>query len=272
MKSIGAPHNSNPKRQARRRCRPAITVRPSPGLRRAVTVAGAALLITLTAITFRRESDFATNAIWPYFFAILGVIINRRPSTIISRDNEPNLRESSEEELLARAVDFDESALSELYDRYELKIYSYIYRRTSDQTLAEDLTAQVFLKMLEAIQSDRTWHSSFSGWLYRIAHNLVIDHYRARDRQKVVSIDDVPHMPDLGVNPLKAAELALDSEALRGAIRRLTDEQAIVISLRFFEGYSFAEIADMMEKTEGAVKALQHRAVATLRQLLVLEQ
>ena len=126
--------------------------------------------------------------------------------------------------------------------------------------------------MLEAIQSDRTWHSSFSGWLYRIAHNLVIDHYRARDRQKVVSIDDVPHMPDLGVNPLKAAELALDSEALRGAIRRLTDEQAIVISLRFFEGYSFAEIADMMEKTEGAVKALQHRAVATLRQLLVLEQ
>lgn len=184
----------------------------------------------------------------------------------------PNLREYSEEELLARAVDFDESALSELYDRYELKIYSYIYRRTSDQTLAEDLTAQVFLKMLEAIQSDRTWHSSFSGWLYRIAHNLVIDHYRARDRQKVVSIDDVPHMPDLGANPLRAAELALDSEALRGALRRLTDEQAMVISLRFFEGYSFAEIAEMMDKTEGAVKALQHRAVATLRQLLVLEQ
>lgn len=191
---------------------------------------------------------------------------------MISRDNEPNLRDYSEEELLARAVNFDERALSELYDRYELKIYSYIYRRTSDQTLAEDLTAQVFLKMLEAIQSDRTWHSSFSGWLYRIAHNLVIDHYRARDRQKVVSIDDVPYMPDLSANPLRAAELTLDGEALRAAVRRLTDEQAMVISLRFFEGYSFAEIADQMEKTEGAVKALQHRAVATLRQLLVLEQ
>ena len=182
------------------------------------------------------------------------------------------MKDHSEEELLTRAANFDESALSEIYDRYELKIYSYIYRRTSDQTLAEDLTAQVFLKMLEAIQGDKTWHSSFSGWLYRIAHNLVIDYYRARDRQKVVSIDDVPHMPDRGMNPVRAAELTLDGEALRSAIRRLTDDQAMVISLRFFEGYSFAEIAGMMEKTEGAVKALQHRAVATLRQLLVLEQ
>jgi RNA polymerase sigma-70 factor, ECF subfamily len=70
---------------------------------------------------------------------------------------------------------------------------------------------------------------------------------------------------------VRAAEIALDSEALRSAMRRLTDEQAQVLSLRFLEGYSFGEIADMMDKTEGAVKALQHRAVATLRQLLVYE-
>jgi RNA polymerase sigma-70 factor (ECF subfamily) len=79
-------------------------------------------------------------------------------------------------------------------------------------------------------------------------------------------------MPDLSSNPVRAAEIALDGEALRAAIRRLTDEQAQVISLRFLEGYSFGEIAGMMDKTEGAVKALQHRAVATLRQLLVHEQ
>lgn len=178
------------------------------------------------------------------------------------------LKDYTEEALLDRAVNFDEAALSELYDRYETKIYSYIYRRTSDQVLSEDLTAQVFLKMLEAIQSERAWHSSFSGWLYRIAHNLVIDHYRARDRQKQVSIDDVPFMPDSGTGPVRAAELALDAEALRSAMRRLTDDQAQVLTLRFLEGYSFGEIADMMDKTEGAVKALQHRAVATLRQLL----
>lgn len=197
---------------------------------------------------------------------------DRRPSHVSSNDEPKLLKNCTEEELLDRAANFDEAALSEIYDRYELKIYNYIYRRTSDPGLSEDLTAQVFLKMLEAIQSERAWHSSFSGWLYRIAHNLVIDHYRARDRQKQVSIDDVPHMHDAGTPPLRAAEIALEAEALRSAIRRLTDEQAQVISLRFLEGYSFAEIAEMMDKTEGAVKALQHRAVATLRQLLVLEQ
>ena len=77
--------------------------------------------------------------------------------------------------------------------------------------------------------------------------------------------------PTLSNNPVRAAEIALDSEALRTAMRRLTDEQAQVLSLRFLEGYSFGEIAEMMDKTEGAVKALQHRAVATLRQLLVYE-
>lgn len=186
-------------------------------------------------------------------------------------DERKLLKDYTEEELLAEAVKLDEAALSELYDRYELKIYSYIYRRTSDQTLSEDLTAQVFLKMLEAIHNERAWRSSFSGWLYRIAHNLVIDHYRSRDRQKQISLDETPNMPDPANNPVRAAEMTLDTEYVRSAIRRLTEEQQQVISLRFLEGYSFGEIADMMNKTEGAVKALQHRAVATLRQLLVYE-
>lgn len=195
----------------------------------------------------------------------------RRPSEQENSGNSKLLKDYSEEELLARAAVLDEEALAELYDRYEAKIYSYIYRRTSDQILAEDLTAQVFLKMLEAIHGEKSWHSSFSGWLYRIAHNLVIDHYRLRDRQKQVSLDEAPMMPDPGINPVRAAEIALEAEHLRSALRRLTDEQAQVISLRFLEGYSFGEIADMMDKTEGAVKALQHRAVATLRQFLVHE-
>jgi RNA polymerase sigma-70 factor (ECF subfamily) len=186
-------------------------------------------------------------------------------------DGRKLLKEYTEEELLAEAVKLDEAALSELYDRYELKIYSYIYRRTSDQVLSEDLTAQVFLKMLEAIHNERAWRSSFSGWLYRIAHNLVIDHYRSRDRQKQISLDETPNMPDPANNPVRAAEMTLDTEYVRSAIRRLTEEQQQVISLRFMEGYSFGEIAEMMNKTEGAVKALQHRAVATLRQLLVYE-
>jgi len=182
------------------------------------------------------------------------------------------ISELPEEQLLVLASDFDEAALGEIYERYESKIYSYIYRRTGAPALAEDLTAQVFLKMLEAIRAQKSWHSSFSGWLYRIAHNLVIDHYRRRDRRQYVSIDDAPILRADKDDPVQASESSLDSERLRSAIHRLTTEQGQVISLRFLEGYSISEVAGMMEKTEGAIKALQYRAVATLRGLLEHEQ
>ena len=180
--------------------------------------------------------------------------------------------ELPEERLLALASEFDEAALGELYERYESKIYSYIYRRTGSPTIAEDLTGQVFLKMLEAIRSQQGWHSSFSGWLYRIAHNLVIDHYRRRERRQHVSMEDAPTLKSEKHDPVAAAEMNLDADRLRSAIQRLTAEQAQVISLRFLEGYNISEVATMMDKTEGAVKALQYRAVGTLRGLLEREQ
>jgi RNA polymerase sigma-70 factor (ECF subfamily) len=182
------------------------------------------------------------------------------------------LSEQSEETLLAAAVQFDDGALGELYDRYETKIYSYIYRRTGDATLAEDLTAQVFVKMLQAIREQKAWHSSFSGWLYRIAHNLVIDYYRQRDRQNQVSLDESLALTDDGADPIKNVASRIEAERLRNAIRQLTDEQAEVLSLRFLEGYSITEVATMMKKSEGAIKALQYRAVTTLRQLLEYSQ
>jgi RNA polymerase sigma-70 factor (ECF subfamily) len=182
-------------------------------------------------------------------------------------DPVPN-DEATEVQLLAAAMEYDDAALGELYDRYEAKIYHYIFHRIGDQPLAEDLTAQVFLKMLEAIRDRKAWHSSFSGWLYRIAHNLVIDHYRRRGRHSSVALEDAPvRLADLE-DPVVTAEFNLEAERLRFAIRRLTDEQAEVVSLRFLEGYSISEVADMTNRTEGAVKALQYRAVTTLRALL----
>jgi RNA polymerase sigma-70 factor (ECF subfamily) len=178
----------------------------------------------------------------------------------------------SEEELLEAAVAYDEVALGELYDRYEARIFSYIYRRTGDETVAEDLTAQVFVKMLQAIRDRRAWHSSFSGWIYRIAHNVVIDQYRQRDRQMQISIDDAPDIVAEDDNPAVSAELHMTADRVRFAMRQLTDEQAEVLSLRFLEGYSIFEVATLMNKTEGAIKALQYRAVATLRNLLEHEQ
>ena len=84
--------------------------------------------------------------------------------------------------LLERAKLYDDAALAELYDRYAPRIYAYIYRRTSDAHLAEDLTGDAFVRVLQAIQSERFWHTSFQAWLYRIAHNLVVDHYRRQSR------------------------------------------------------------------------------------------
>lgn len=194
--------------------------------------------------------------------------MNSRAGTFVTSDEAIALSDLTEKVLLEGAAIFDERALGELYDRYEARIYSYIYRRTGNESLAEDLTAQVFLKMLEAIRSDKAWHSSFSGWLYRIAHNAVIDYYRQRDRQQQVSLEDTLTTTASDHNPVVMAEASVDAERLRIAISRLTEEQAEVITLRFLEGYSISEVAEMLDKTEGSIKALQYRAVTTLRQLL----
>lgn len=199
--------------------------------------------------------------------------MNSRQQAFVQSDPTQAITDLAEATLLQSAVSFDDAALSEIYDRYESRIYSYIYRRTGDEVLAEDLTAQVFLKMLEAIRNQKAWHSSFSGWLYRIAHNAVIDYYRQRDRNTQVSLDDALTVPaSEDHNPVTTAEMNLDAVRLRSAIARLTDEQAEVISLRFLEGYSISEVAEMLDKTEGSIKALQYRAVATLRNLLEGEE
>lgn len=173
-----------------------------------------------------------------------------------------------DERLLNQARDFDLDALAAIYDRYEAKIFSYVFHRVGDANVAQDLTAQVFLRMLEAIQHEQAWRSSFSGWLYRIAHNLVIDHYRSRGRTNQVSFEDTPMLVATTQDPFAAAETQWTAEALRTAINRLTEEQAQIVTLRFLEGLSIADVAAATGKTEGAVKALQYRAVMSLRRLL----
>ncbi len=173
-----------------------------------------------------------------------------------------------EAKLIARASLGDPDAVASLYDVYASRIYSYIYRRTSDPVTAEDLTGQVFLRMLEALRSGKGWRTSFSGWLYRIAHNLVVDLYRKRGQLKYTAIDDKPHLAANDNDPYRVAASRLDSDVLLRAINQLTEEQAQVVTLRFLEGYSIAEVADIMDKTDGAIKALQYRGVASLRRIM----
>lgn len=168
-----------------------------------------------------------------------------------------------EQLLLEKAKQCDAVALGELYDRYAGKIHSYICGRIGDPNLAEDLTASVFIKMLEAIRSSKAWQLSFTGWLYRIAHNLIVDHYRQNTQQKTLPLDE--RLVAAFDDPAGSAERALSNQAIAAAISQLTEEQQTVIVLKFFEGLSNLEVAAAMNKTEGAIKSLQFRALATLR-------
>jgi len=172
--------------------------------------------------------------------------------------------------LLERAQDYDPAALAEIYDQYAPRIYNYIYYRIGDSGLAEDLTANVFLNMLEAIQANRSWRTSFSGWLYRIAHNVVVDQFRRRGKMRELPLDE--RLVSLEDDPAKSAELTLEVEWLKRAIGDLTADQAEVIILKFIEGLTNAQVAGIMGKTEGAVKSLQYRALASLRKKLESEE
>jgi len=186
----------------------------------------------------------------------------------VIRVNSARSEDGEAQELLERASRAESAALGALYDQYADRIYSYIYHRVGYAEVAEDLTGQVFMRMLEAIRTGRAWRTSFSGWLYRIAHNLVIDHYRRRGRATLVDLDDVAPVAATMGDPAHIAESMLDREDLRKALALLTEEQAQVITLRFLEELSIAETADTMQKTEGAIKALQYRAVLALKRVM----
>jgi len=187
--------------------------------------------------------------------------------SVIQGDNA-RAEDPDEQGLLDRASRADPEAIGALYDRYVGRIYNYIYHRVGQADLAEDLTAQVFARMLEAIREGRAWRTSFSGWIYRIAHNLVIDHYRRRSRATFVELEEASPLVADGADPVRKVEARLEGEHLRAALGKLTEEQAEVIALRFLDEFSIAEVAAMMNKTEGAIKALQYRAVLALRRVM----
>ena len=172
--------------------------------------------------------------------------------------------------LLKRAKACDPEALAELYDRYGPRMYAYIYRRVNDATVAEDLTAELFLRVLRALRNERAWSDSFRAWLYRVAHNLVVDHYRRQPPVPSGTLEESFAAQD--GDPRVIAEDILATEHLRAAIGRLTQDQQQVLTLRFGEGLTAKETARILGKSTGAVEALQHRALAALRRILLGEE
>ena len=166
--------------------------------------------------------------------------------------------------LVGRAQRGDRAALEELYLLHFDRIYSYLHLSVGNRHDAEDLTTQTFLRMLEAIGRFRWQAAPFSAWLFRIAHNLAMDHFRARRR--VQPEEEVPEPP--GAEELSAEDQALDSLGQAGMlelIEGLSAEQRQVLTLKFLFGFANGEVAGILGKTEGAVKSLQHRALASLQ-------
>ena len=180
------------------------------------------------------------------------------------------MRSGEDNSLLDRVQEYDLSAIGEVYDHYAGRIYNYIYYRLGDTQLAEDLTGTVFAKMLEAIQTSKSWQVSFSGWLYRIAHNLVVDHFRRAQQDRAAPLDEQIAAGDQ--DPVKTVERRLENDRLQLAIEQLTEEQKLVVTLKFVEGLTNAQVAEIMGKTEGAIKSLQFRALASLRRILEAEE
>lgn len=172
----------------------------------------------------------------------------------------------SDDSLLERARNFDQEALAEIYHRYADKIYQYIFHRVGSRPTAEDLTADVFVRMLEAIERNSFARTSLRAWLYRVAHNIVVDHYRAQPDQQPLLLDERLGVVSGDSRPRIEASFA--QAGLRTALSRLTEKQQQVIVLRFGEGMTAPEVAEVLGTTEGAVRALQHRAIAQLREIL----
>ncbi len=177
--------------------------------------------------------------------------------------------------LAARAAGGDRAAYGGLYERYVDKIYRYISYKVADRSLAEDLTSQTFLKAWDAI-GDYEWRNHpFGAWLFRIAHNLVVDHHRSK--REVVTLDDASRQLEHKasqdeIRPERILAELISSARVRSAIERLTEEQQQVLFLRFFEGMSTGEVAELMGKRRGAIRGLQFRALSALRDLLHREQ
>jgi len=174
-----------------------------------------------------------------------------------------------EESLVQRAQNSDAEAFSQLYERYFNKIFRYIALKIGNPAEAEDMAQQVFLKSLQSISSYRWRDVPFSAWLFRIAHNLVVDHLRKKTRQPTASLENLPLAA--GDDPQELALDNLDNERLKVATKQLTQAQQEVISLRFAGELPIAEVARIMGKKPGAIKALQHSAIVALRKLMTEE-
>lgn len=176
--------------------------------------------------------------------------------------------------LISLAIGGDVEAFGELYDRYVQLVYRYVFYRVGNGVLAEDFTSETFLRALRAINSYHYQGKDFGAWLITIARNLVADHFKSSRYRLELSAADLVETPSNVTAPSPEGLVleALNNEELLAAVKKLAPDQQECVALRFLAGMSVTETALAMGKREGAVKALQYRAVRSLARLLPREQ
>ena len=175
---------------------------------------------------------------------------------------------SAEKEMLQAALQFDQKALAQIYDLYSPELYRYAARFLGDPSVAEDCVADTFSRFLKAARAKRGPKDHLRAYLYRIAHNWIADYYRRAP--DVVPLKDTE--PSSESSPEQKADQHIRQAQTRQAILQLTPDQQKVIVLKYLQGFANEEVANILSKPVGAVKSLQHRALARLEKILGKEK
>ena len=171
---------------------------------------------------------------------------------------------TEEQELLLRASQFKHQALAQIYDAYSPGIYRYAMRLLGDECLAEDCVADTFSRFLASLKKKQGPRDHLQAYLYRIAHNWVVDHYR--NGRETTGLDEA--LRSEADVPENEAALHIRQKQVRDAIRQLSPDQQRVVALKYLENWDNEEVARVLQKPVGAVKSIQHRALDSLRKLL----
>jgi RNA polymerase sigma-70 factor, ECF subfamily len=170
------------------------------------------------------------------------------------------------ESLIERAARGDTEAFGRLYDVHSDRIYRHIYYRTGSVEDARDLTQDVFLKAWQALPRYKKTGTPFLGWLFTISHNRVVDYYRTKKVN--ICLDNEILFEDQEKNPEILVEEQFSQQEVRRAILRLPEDQQQVIIMSFIEGFEYSEIAAALNKSEGNIRVIIHRAIKKLREIL----
>ena len=189
--------------------------------------------------------------------------------TIIPINRTKYLQLESPEMLLERAQQLDRQALAEIHDLYYPAVYRYVRYRLDDEQIVEDISAEVFLQLIDHLHKKKGEIHNLRGWLLGTAANMVNDHLRNRYRKPVENLEDYEALTAAD-DPHAVVEHLDAHQQVRKAILQLTREQQHVLALRFSQGLSVEETAQLMNKTVGAIKLLQFRALSALRKMLRL--